>query len=295
MRARLKFGQILLEAGVITESDLKTALAAQFKNGLALGRILEDWGLISDRDIVDILARQFNLPIIDTIDDPPDPESLLDTIDCDNALKKMIFPLRIRNSGVEVAVSNPLDFNTLDRLAFKTGHNIKPVLATPTAIFKAIKRFYLKEQETEANRGSYLLIIDDHDLYRSTICSNLKRCGYVPFFAVTVEEAIRIAQKSSPRLILVDTCMEGISGQMTYEQLQQNDCTSRCPILALTANKTAEEEAFLLRLGYFDVINKPLNYTRLEARIERSLHFYYHRAASLFPSADRQEHSFAVA
>ena len=291
----MKFGQILLEAGVITETDLKTALSAQLKNGLALGQILEDWGLISDRDIVDILARQFSLPVIDTIAEAPDPETLLEIIDCDSALKKMVFPLRIRNGGVEMAISNPLDFNTLDRLAFKTGRHIRPVLATPTAIFKAIKRFYLQEPVEDTTLGNYLLIIDDHDPYRSTICSNLKRDGYLPFFAVTIEEAIRIAQQSAPRLILVDTCMKALSPQTIFEQLQQNESTGKCPILALTANNTAEEEAFLLRLGFFDVITKPLNYTRLEARIERALLFYYHRAASPFTPSDRQPQALAFA
>lgn len=279
MRSRMKFGEILLEAGVITEADLNEALSLQIKNGMALGRILEDLGLISDRDIVDILARQFNLPVIDTVQEDSASQTVLDLIDCDSALKMMVFPLGIRNGCVEVALSNPLDFNTLDRLAFKTGHHIRPVLATPTAIFKAIKRFYLKEPEEEASPGTYLLIIDDHDLSRSTICNNLKRNGYLPLFTVTVEEAINIAKETAPRLILVDTCMKTVSSQMIYEQLQQNSYTSNCPIIALTANNTPDEEAFLLRLGFFDVISKPLNYTRLQARIERALHFYYHSAA----------------
>lgn len=289
MRARMKFGEILLEAGVITEADLQQALAAQVRSGLALGRILEDRGLISDRDIVDILARQFNLPVIDSIEAPPMPETLLDLIDYDSALKKMVFPLRVRNGGIEVAISNPLDFITLDRLAFITGRHIRPVLATPAAIFKAIKRFYLRKPTADASPGSYLLIIDDHDQYRSTICTNLKKDGYLPLFAVTVDEAIRISRQSTPRLILVDTCMKAVSSQMILERLQQNEDTGKCPIIALTANTTADEEASLLRIGFFDVIAKPLNYTRLQARIERALHFYYHCAASPFALPHRQD------
>lgn len=294
MRTHMKFGQILLEAGVITEAELNKALADQLKNGLALGRILEDRGLISDRDVVDILARQFNLEVLDTIDAPPDPEALLGIIDCDSALKKTVFPLRMLGSGIQVAISNPLDFNALDRLAFETGRPIRPVLATPTAIFKAIKRFYLEKPEAEAAPGTYLLIIDDHDQYRSTICSNLKRDGYQPFFAVTVEEAVRIARQTKPYLILVDTCLKAISAQMIYERLLQEDSTGDCPLLALTNNHTPEEEAFLLRLGFFDVIAKPLNYTRLAARIERALHFFYHCTAFPFSPADRQPQHHAL-
>ncbi|MEZ4483043.1 MAG: hypothetical protein R2864_00130 [Syntrophotaleaceae bacterium] len=47
---------------------------------------------ISDRDIVDILARQFNLPVIDSIEAPPIPDTLLDLVDYNSALKTMVFP-----------------------------------------------------------------------------------------------------------------------------------------------------------------------------------------------------------
>lgn len=295
MRSRMKFGEILLQAGVITESDLNMALSIQTRNGMALGRILEDLNLISDRDIVDILARQFNLPVIDAIQEDSFSKTVLGLIDCDSALKMMVFPLGICNDGVKVAITNPLDFNTLDRLAFGTGRHIRPVLATPTAIFKAIKRFYLKEPEETASPGTYLLIIDDHDLCRSTICNNLKQKGYLPLFTVTVEEAIHIAQQITPRLILVDTCIETASSQRIFEQLQQNCYTNSCPIIALTANHTPDEEAFLLRLGFFDVIVKPLNYTRLQARIERALHYYYHSAAAPHAHPLQQEAAGALA
>ncbi len=276
----MRFGEILLQSGVITETDLNAALSVQTKTGLALGRILEDEGLISDRDIVNILARQFKLPLIDAIQESSVSETVLELLDCDQALRMMVFPLKICNGGLEVAISNPLDFNTLNRLEFMTGRNIHPVLTTPTTIFKAIQHFYLHEAPVEPSPGTYLLVIDDQDLYRATLYGNLKQKGYLPLFAVTVEEAIHMSQQTAPRLILVDTCLKAVSSQMIIERLLQNDSTGNCPIIALTANTTADEEAFLLRLGFFDVIAKPLNVIRLQARIERALHFYYHGAAS---------------
>lgn len=295
MRSHMKFGQILVQAGVLSETDLDSALSTQRDNGMALGRILEEKGLIDDRDIVAVLARQFDLPCIDSIDDIPGVETAQGLIDCDLALKMGVFPLRFGKTTAEIAVSNPLDFNTLDRLAFKTGRHIRPVLATPTVILKAIQRFYLQEPTAEVSSGIHLLIIDNHDLYRSTICSNLKQNGYLPLFAGSVEEAIHIAQKCPPRLTLVDTCMKMVNSQMILEQLRQSNGIGEGPIIALTANHTAEEEAFLLRLGYFDVIAKPLNYTRLQARIERTLNFYYQGAAAPFaaPSGRPEISAFA--
>ncbi len=295
MRSHMKFGQILVQAGVLSESDLAGALSIQRDNGMALGRILEEEGLIDDRDIVAVLARQFELPCIDAIEDSPDLEAARGFIDCDLALKMGVFPLRFGKTTAEIAVSNPLDFNTLDRLAFKTGRHIRPVLATPTVILKAIQRFYLQETTAEARSGIPLLIIDNHDLYRSTICSNLKQNGYLPLFAGSLEEAIRIAQQCPPRLTLVDTCLKMVNSQMILEQLRQSNGVGAGPIIALTANHTAEEEAFLLRLGYFDVIAKPLNYTRLQARIERTLAFYYQGSAAPFAAPSERPDLSALA
>ena len=70
MQIRKRFGEILVEAGVITDNILTAALQAQKKSGLALGRILEDMGAISDWDIATILARQFNLRAVQTISAP---------------------------------------------------------------------------------------------------------------------------------------------------------------------------------------------------------------------------------
>ncbi|MEZ4483044.1 MAG: hypothetical protein R2864_00135 [Syntrophotaleaceae bacterium] len=130
-----------------------------------------------------------------------------------------------------------------DRLAFKTGRHIQPVLATPTAIFKAIKRFYLQESTADASPGSYLF---DHRRSRPVPFHHLrnpKRDGYLPLFAVTVDEAVRIAQQSAPRLIMVDTCLTVVSSQMILsDQLKRTENTEMSGLAARTANATADEE-----------------------------------------------------
>jgi CheY-like chemotaxis protein len=276
MQIRKKFGEILVEAGVITNSVLATALQAQKKSGLALGRILEDMGAISDWDIVTILARQFNLVTVQKISAPATPENLLQVIDCDMAIKKNIFPLELKDGLLRLAISNPLDFDTLDKVAFKTSLRIEPVLATPTEIFKAIKRYYLCEEPDKQSAPNKVLIVDENNLYRGTVCANLSKAGYRPFFADSTTTAIKLALQESPHLILLSTTSNMAHSKMLFKTLRNNVATHNRPFIALSAINSPEEEAALLGMGFFDIIFKPLNYVRLLARIERTIRFFYH-------------------
>lgn len=276
MQLRKKFGEILVEAGVITNSVLTVALQAQKKSGLALGRILEDMGAISDWDIATILARQFKLVAIQTIPAPAVPENLLQIIDCDMAIKKNVFPLELKDGLLKLAISNPLDFNALDNIAFKTSLRIEPILATPTEIFKAIKRYYLNDGSSKTSTPNKILILDENDLYRGTVCTNLRNAGYQPFFADSTTAAIKLALQESPHLILLSTTNHMAHAKMLIKTLQNNVAAQNRPFIALAAASSPEEEATLLGMGFFDIVFKPLNYTRLLARIERTIRFFYH-------------------
>lgn len=276
MQLRKKFGEILVEADVITSGVLKTALQSQKKSGLALGRILEDMGAISDWDIATILAQQFSLSSVQTISTPAIPENLLQVIDCDMAIKKNIFPLELKDGLLKLAISNPLDFDTLDKIAFKTALRIEPVLATPTEIFKAIKRYYLNENLNKNSAPNKVLIIDENDLYRGTVCANISYAGYQPFFVESTTAAIKLALQENPHLILLSTSCNTAHTKRLIQTLQNNVATQNRPLIALSASSSPEEEAALLGMGFFDIVFKPLNYVRLLARIDRAIRFFYH-------------------
>ncbi len=288
MRTHKKFGEILLQAGVISRPELESALATQATTGLALGKILEDRGLISDRDVIAILSRQFRLPFLENLDEVTVSKEALRLIDCDTAMKLGVVPLGAGKTTAEIAISNPLDFHTLDRLAFKTGRHVRPVLATPTAILRAIKCLYLQEPGQDLPAETRLLVLENQDQYRAPIYSALRQDGYSPLFAGTVEEAVRIVRKDAPRLLLAATDMKMVGSRVVLEQLTQGRVDGGLPVIALTSNQTAEEEAFLLRLGFFDVLHKPLNYIRLRARIERALRFFDQGTALSDQSAVRK-------
>jgi CheY-like chemotaxis protein len=275
VKTRKKFGEILLEAGVITEKVLEEALNLQKKSGLALGRILEDLGAISDLDIVAILARQFNLQSMQSIPCPDSPETLFGLVDWELAIKNVVFPLSAENDVLKLAISNPLDFNTLDKIAFRTGMRVETVLATPSAIFKAIKTSYLFEHPGDYSRRKNLLLIFPHDPPPEGLCSRLELAGYLPAAAGSLAEGIELASRNEPDLILFGAGHNQQKERGDFLILRFDQTTADKPVLAVATREDPEEEAFLLELGYFDVLTRPVDFIRLLARIQRALRFYY--------------------
>ena len=166
MSNRKKFGEILLEMGVISESDLDNALSRQRLSKKPLGQVFEELGVICDEDILQILAQQFNLKKVEEIGRPPVPKEVLEMVDAQTALESLIFPLGIDNGKLLLATSDPLDFSAMDKLTFRTGLQIEPFLATPSAITRAIKKYYLNQVAEDDNQNQTLLVVDDQQSYR---------------------------------------------------------------------------------------------------------------------------------
>jgi CheY-like chemotaxis protein len=273
MKQRKKFGEILLESGVITREDLDLALARQKVSKKPLGQIFEELGVICENDILQILSRQFKLKYIEKINRPPVPESSLDVVDSITAQAKQVFPLGIRNGKLFLATSNPLDFLTLDDLAFRTGLHIVPFLATPTEIGRAIKRYYLRELLPEDNQQFRVLVVDDQDLYRKTLCARLAKEGYQVGQALTGAEALKKMLAEQPHLVLLETTLQGMSGEKVFQTMQTNSLTEKIPVIGVSSRSYAEEEAGLLDMGFFDFVAKPYDFVRLLARVRRALNF----------------------
>jgi CheY-like chemotaxis protein len=281
MRSRKKFGEILLESGAITPQDLDKALQLQKGSGLALGRILEDLGAITNRDIIRILARQFRLPTLDAIANAPVPDSLLQRIDCDTAIRLMVFPLAQKERKLFVAISNPLDFCALDRLAFIAGMPIRPVLATADTILEAIRKFYLRETGADAASRERILLVGHRPSSPAALISRLEQKGYRAAEAADAKETIHLSLQNAPHLIVADIDRDEEKGISFFRELQSNSVTRGIPVIALASLATAEREAMLLRLGYFDFLAKPVNPVRLLARIGGALRFVNREEPSL--------------
>ncbi|MDH3454019.1 MAG: response regulator [Desulfuromonadales bacterium] len=277
MAKRMRFGEILVEAKVVDDSQLMRALEKQKGTGRRLGQVLEEMGVVTERDIAAALARQFGFKTVGNIARATFSKELLALFDGDTAMNKMLFPLKQEGSSLFLAMVNPLDIETIENISFKRGLRVVPCVTTPTEIQSAVNRHYFKivEQTHEPDTWWTVLVVDDQDLVRAAAMAALKREGYNLLEASNGADGLKVALQEKPHLIIADTVMPRMDGYEMFRAIQGNLSIKHIPVIALSSKSTAEEEAKLLDMGYFDFIAKPINPIRLVARTRHALRIIY--------------------
>lgn len=276
MAKRKRFGEVLLAEGIIDAATLEKALAEQGRSGKRLGQVLEEQKVISESDIAVVLSRQFGLKTVKNISQHEFPKSLLELVDSEKALQKLIFPLRIENKTMYLAMVNPLDMETLDTLSFGTGLRIVPYLTTPQEIHAAINTHYLKAIDSPAQGDWWrVLIFDNQELALSATAAALNKEGFEVIKASQADGALTLVNQKHPHLVIAEVSMAGVNGIDLFKTLHNNPATKQIPVIAYSNKSTAQDEAKLLDMGFIDFIAKPINSVRLVARVKRALRLSY--------------------
>jgi type IV pilus assembly protein PilB len=138
---RKKIGECLIQAGLITEDDLRTALAEHKRTGERVGVVLVRMNLATEKQIAKALAFQLGFPYVNLGENPPDPTAVV-LIPKEIALKRICIAVNLEKNLLTVAMSDPLLFSLVQDLEFQTGHRIKQVVATKGDIIDAIQTQY---------------------------------------------------------------------------------------------------------------------------------------------------------
>ena len=138
---RKKIGECLIQAGLITEDDLRAALAEHKRTGERLGVVLVRLNLATEKQIAKALAFQLGFPYITLAENPPDPAAVV-LIAKEVAMKRACVAIRLEKNLLTVAMSDPLLFSLVQDLEFQTGYRIKQVVATRGDIIEAIQTGY---------------------------------------------------------------------------------------------------------------------------------------------------------
>src|SRR5688500_10122622 len=138
---RKKLGECLIQAGLITEDDLQTALSEHKRTGERLGAVLVRLNLATERQIAKALAYQLGFPYLNLSENPPDP-NVVTLIAKDVALKRSCVAIRPDRRRLTVAMADALLFSRVQDLEFQTGCRIKQVVATRADILESIAAGY---------------------------------------------------------------------------------------------------------------------------------------------------------
>ncbi len=153
---RKKLGEILIEAGVIDEMQLKTALSEQKRWGDRLGNVLIGLGFVSEEVMAKALSSHLKIPSVN-LTKQSIPDDVIALLDAERARKFGVVPVMHKKEGTRkvlyLAMSDPTNLPALDEIGFATGCQIKPVVAVDSQIRAMLGRFYGGDTEAESSYG----------------------------------------------------------------------------------------------------------------------------------------------
>ncbi len=116
-----------------------------------------------------------------------------------------------------------------------------------------------------------ILVVDDEEDILELVRYNLASEGYSVSCAETGEQALEIARRELPHLILLDLMLPGISGLKVAGILKSEEKTTGIPIIMLTAKGEEADVVTGLEAGADDYVTKPFSPKILKARVKAVL------------------------
>lgn len=132
-----------MDAGLLTETQLRSALAEQRKWGGKLGHTLVQMGFVDESSMVHALSRQLHIPAVE-LDSLTPPEHVLKLFRVDLAERYTVFPIAADTTykTLTLASADPTNVEALQELAFHTGQKIQIVVSSASAIERATRKHY---------------------------------------------------------------------------------------------------------------------------------------------------------
>ncbi len=116
--------------------------------------------------------------------------------------------------------------------------------------------------------AKHILLVDDDALLRRSLAFNIEQAGYSVLTAATGEDALAMARRDPPDLVLLDIGLPGMDGLDALRHLKE---TLNLPVIFLTARRRELDEVLGLELGADDYITKPFDVDVLLAHIKAVL------------------------
>lgn len=149
-------GELAVEAGLITDQQLVSAIRQQEKTGKPIGEVLQELYGLAPEAVQHLLAEDAGIERVDlgrvTID-----QEALNKVSSEFALEHKLIPISLSQDRLTVAMANPFDLATLDRLQFMTRLYIDARYAPESKIREVVERLYgagsakpVKKEEKES-------------------------------------------------------------------------------------------------------------------------------------------------
>ena len=114
-----------------------------------------------------------------------------------------------------------------------------------------------------------ILVVDDDPVMHRLVQHHLQRAGYGMLSASNGREAIDIASREKPGLIVMDVMLPEVDGLAALRELKKADVTKNIPVIVITANSHAVARKESENSGAAIFLTKPFSPTQLLNEVRR--------------------------
>lgn len=136
-----QFSDLMLQKGIISPDQLSEAERRSQHSGQDVGEALVMMGYATSDEVGRVLAEAYQLPFVDLRKVEVD-EQIVELVPESVARENDILPYLAEGGALTVAMSNPADTETIEKLRFILNRDIRSVVAPREMIREAINRYY---------------------------------------------------------------------------------------------------------------------------------------------------------
>ena len=118
-----------------------------------------------------------------------------------------------------------------------------------------------------ATAGVHVLVVDDEPDIVALVAYHLARAGYRVSTASSGDDALSLARRERPAMIVLDLMLPGLSGYDVLQHLREHESTRDVAVLMLTARREEQDRIRGLSLGADDYLTKPFSPQELVLRV----------------------------
>ena len=134
-------GQILVERGVISNSQLQQALDAQKRGGGLVGEVIVELGFAKEEDIAYCLSLQFGYPYL-SLENYEISDEIIKLIPKNVCAHYCLIPIDKIGNTLTIAMANPLNIQAIEDLEDITQCDIQIFVSTPSDIRSSVEKFH---------------------------------------------------------------------------------------------------------------------------------------------------------
>lgn len=139
--------QVLKDVGLVDDSQIKQAEAAATRESKDVVDALVDEGVVSRMNVLKAVGMKLGMDVID-LEDHDIPRDVIDQMPADTARRYRVIPVSSTDHALTVALSDPLDIETLDSLRYLLKRNVEGVIASKEGISTALDHYYGRQEKT---------------------------------------------------------------------------------------------------------------------------------------------------